>query len=183
MDKESLIKKAYDLGFDYEKKYRGCSQCTIAAVQDTLTIRNDYVFKAASGFPAGCGLLGDGICGGYTGGIMIMSLFFGRRREKFDDDREERYRSLHMACALHDKFIEEYGTIICKEIHIKIFGRSFDMWDEEEKQLFEEAGAHKDKCTTVVANASAWTIGAILSEIEKLSLKIKDFNHLQCIMD
>ena len=57
------------------------------------------------------------------------------------------------------------------------------MWDEEEKQLFEEAGAHKDKCTTVVANASAWTIGAILSEIEKLSLKIKDFNHLQCIID
>lgn len=112
-----------------------------------------------------------------------MSLFFGRRREKFDDDHEERYRSLHMVCALHDKFIEEYGTIICKEIHVKIFGRSFDMWDEEEKQLFEDAGAHKDKCTTVVANASAWAAGIILNEIEKASLEMKDFYHLQCIMD
>ena len=81
MEKESLIKKAYDLGFDYEKKYRGCSQCTIASVQDTLGIRNDYVFKAASGFPAGCGLLGDGICGGYTSGIMSMSLFFEEKEK------------------------------------------------------------------------------------------------------
>ena len=183
MGRESLIKKAYDLGFEYEKKYRGCSQSTIASVQDTLEIRNDFVFKAASGFPAGCGLLGDGMCGGYTGGIMIMSLFFGRRREKFDDDREENYRSFRMACALHDKFIEEYGTIICRDIHCKIFGRSFNLWDPEDKKAFEDAGAHKDKCTTVVANASAWAAGAILDEIKKMSLEIEDFKHLRYIMD
>jgi C_GCAxxG_C_C family probable redox protein len=183
MDRESLIKKAYDLGFKYEKKYRGCSQSTIAAVQDALEIRNDYVFKAGSGFPAGCGLLGDGICGGYAGGIMIMSMFFGRRREKFDDDREENYRSFRMAHTLHDEFIREYGTIICKEIHCKIFGRSYNLWDSEEKKAFEEAGAHKDKCTTVVANASAWSTGVILDEIDKLSLDLKDFKFLECVMD
>ena len=112
-----------------------------------------------------------------------MSLFFGRRREKFDDDREENYRSFGMANTLHDKFMQEYGTVICKEIHCKIFGRSYYLWDSEEKQAFEEAGAHKDKCTTVVANAAAWSTGAILDEIEKMSLEIKDFNHLKCIMD
>ena len=46
MNKASLVKKAYSLGFAYEKKYRGCSQCTLAAIQDTLGIRNDFVFKA-----------------------------------------------------------------------------------------------------------------------------------------
>jgi len=34
MEKEELIKKAYDLGFKYEKNYRGCSQCAIAAIQE-----------------------------------------------------------------------------------------------------------------------------------------------------
>jgi hypothetical protein len=40
--------KAFQLGFDYEKTYRGCFQCTIAAIQDTLDIREDKVFKAAT---------------------------------------------------------------------------------------------------------------------------------------
>jgi len=178
VDKDQLIKKAYENGFEYEKRYHGCAQCAIAAVQDTLGIRNDFVFKSASGFAAGCGLLGNGICGGYSGGIMVMSLFFGRRREKFDNDREENYRSYHMACALHEKFKEEYGTVICQDIHKMIFGKTFDLWDGDQKQLFEEEGAHRDKCTTVVANASAWVTEILLNEISDCSMQLSDFHHL-----
>jgi len=178
MNKESMIRKAFERGFQYEQTYRGCAQCTIAAVQDTLEIQNDFVFKSASGFAAGCGLLRDGVCGGYSGGIMMMSLFFGRRRDKFDSDRENNYRSYHMACSLHEKFDAEYGSIICQEIHKKIFGRSFDLWNIEEKNKFEEAGAHREKCTTVVANASAWVTEIILDEIEKQSMRLQDFHYL-----
>ena len=52
----ALTDKAYELGFAYEKEYRGCVQCTIAAVQDTLGVRNDFIFKSASGLSAGGGL-------------------------------------------------------------------------------------------------------------------------------
>jgi hypothetical protein len=31
---EEFLKKAFDLGFQYEKVYRGCSQCVLAAIQD-----------------------------------------------------------------------------------------------------------------------------------------------------
>jgi len=48
-----LMEKAFQLGFDYEKTYRGCAQCTIAAIQDTLDIREDNVFKAATGLAEG----------------------------------------------------------------------------------------------------------------------------------
>ena len=51
--KNELMEKAFQLGFDYEKTYRGCSQCTIAAIQDTLDIREDNVFKAATGLAGG----------------------------------------------------------------------------------------------------------------------------------
>lgn len=40
--------------------------------------------------------------------------------------------------------------------------------------------AHKDKCTGVVANASAWTIGILLDEIEKRKNTLEDFMHLNC---
>lgn len=39
-----------------------------------------------------------------------------------------------MAAALHDKYIEKYGTVICAEIHKKIFGRSFYLRDDEQKK-------------------------------------------------
>ena len=67
---EATLKKAYDLGFEYEKVCKGCSQCVLAAIQDLFAARNDDVFRAASGLAGGAGLCGDGCCGGYSGGVM-----------------------------------------------------------------------------------------------------------------
>ncbi len=174
MNRKTLIDKARKLGFDYERDYRGCAQCTIAAVQDTLGVKNDAVFKAASGLAAGGGMLCVGFCGGYSGGVMMMSSLFGRRREMFDGDRDDRYASFHMANALHDRFVKKYGSVICREVHDEIFGRRFDLWDPEGKKAFDEAGAHTDKCTGVVADACAWVCEIILDEIEKRNIGLGD---------
>jgi C_GCAxxG_C_C family probable redox protein len=179
MDIQVFTEKAYRLGFEYERDYRGCSQCSIAAIQDTLGIRNDFVFKAGSGLATGGGLLRVGLCGGYSGGVMMMSSFFGRSRDKIDDDREEKYCSFNMAVSLHDLFIGKYRSVICREIHECIFGCSYDLWNEEERQAFEEAGAHRDKCTGVVADASEWATKLILEEIEKRGLELADFEYLK----
>ena len=137
-EKNKLMELAYSLGYEYEKNYRGCAQCTVAAVQDALDIKSDILFKAASGLATGGGLLCDGVCGGYSGGIMIMSSFFGRKRENIDDDHDEKYCSFRMATYLHKKFINKYGSVICKDIHNKIFGRTYDLWNPEEKEAFKE---------------------------------------------
>ena len=179
MDIQAFIEKARRLGFEYERDYRGCSQCSIAAIQDALGVRNDYVFKAGSGLATGGGLLRVGLCGGYSGGVMMMSSFFGRSRELIDGDREEKYCSFNMAVALHDLFVGSYGSVICREIHECLFGRSYDLWNKEERQAFEDAGAHRDKCTGVVADASGWATKLILEEIEKRGLKLADFEHLK----
>ncbi|MBN1836993.1 MAG: C_GCAxxG_C_C family protein, partial [Spirochaetales bacterium] len=115
MDKEAILQKAYDLGFKYEQEYRGCAQCAIAAIQDALGVRNDDVYKAASGLAGGAGECTDGLCGGYSGAIMAMSTFFGRTRpeEGSTKGREDKYVSFRMAAEVHDRFIEKYGTVIC----------------------------------------------------------------------
>jgi len=51
--KKELLEKAYRLGFEYEKIYRGCSQCAIAAIHNTLDIRDESVFKAGTGLATG----------------------------------------------------------------------------------------------------------------------------------
>jgi C_GCAxxG_C_C family probable redox protein len=177
-NRERYISRAYELGFGYERDFRGCAQSTIAAVQDTLGLRNDFIFKAASGLAGGCGLFGDGTCGAYTGGSMLLSSFFGRRRSRFDDDRDEKKCANLMIKQLRDRYLAEYGSIICSGVQTKIFGRSFDLWSRQDREDFEQAGAHTDKCTSVVGNASAWTMEILLQEIDRRGMTPDDFRHM-----
>ena len=107
MKKQEFLEKAYKLGFQGEHNVRGCAQCAIAAVMDALEIQNDIVYKSASGLAGGAGECIDGNCGGVSGGIIAMSMFFGRTREEEAtvQGRKDKYVSFRMAAALHDKFM------------------------------------------------------------------------------
>jgi len=61
----------------------------------------------------------------------------------------------------------------------KIFGRSFNFWDEKEKELFEASGGHIDKCPTVVAKTAQWTFKIIKEEINKSKEKRKGYEDKQ----
>lgn len=162
--KEELMEKAYRLGFEFEKTYYGCSQCIIGAVQDTLGIRDDGVFRAAAGLAAGGGLTGMGDCGAYAGGVMVLSQLCGRERSKFDDPEGTRYRALDLAKKLLDEFVRDYGTIICREIQMVKFGRPFYLRDGEERKKFDEQGGHSEKCPDVVGKAASKVVRIILEE-------------------
>jgi len=176
-DKEKIIQRALSLGFEYEKTITGCCQCTIAAIQDALEMRNDAVFKAGSGLTAGGGVSCEGSCGGFTGGVMVMSSIFGRRREKWDNDKPEKDCAHRMARALLDKFNREYGSNICGTIHRKIFGRDFNLIDVRDREAFEMLGAHTDKCTSVVGKAAAWTTELILNEMSERNMCRNDLSN------
>lgn len=177
--KENLIRRAYFLGVDYEKRIRGCCQCTIAAIQDALDIPNDAVFKAGSGLTAGGGLSCLGACGGYSGGVMVMSSLFGRRRDKWDHDKEEKDCAYRMAKSLLDRFQHEYGSHICRAIHGALFGREFDLLNAADREAFEKQGAHTDKCPSVVGNAAAWAAELILEETARRRLSLNDLRTIQ----
>jgi C_GCAxxG_C_C family probable redox protein len=177
MDKEKMMQVAFENGSKYERDYRGCNQCTIAAIQDALGIRNDCVYKAGSGLAGGLGECTDGVCGGYSGGSMMISLFFGRTRDEEGSEkgRADKYVSFRLTAVLHDKFIEKYNSVICSGVHKKIFGRSFDLRNDDDKKLFREAGAHDlDKCCAAVGDGARWTVEIILDEMEKRGLTLED---------
>jgi hypothetical protein len=177
MDREkkaAYIASAHRLGYTYEKTYRGCAQCTLAAVQDALGLPDEQLFRAASSLASGGGLTCAGSCGGFSAGLMFISSLLGRRREHFDDDDDFKYTSFTLGRTLHDRFIETYGTVICSGIHESIFGRTYDLYDPDDKQQFNDDGAHEDKCTSVVANAAAWTTEILLEELERRGLSIEE---------
>lgn len=178
MNKEELIQKAYKKGFYYEKTFRGCAQCTVAAIFDVLNIENDTIFKAACGLASGGGLSCEGTCGGYTGSVMVMSSLFGRRRKFFDNDEDYKRTAFRMAKILQEKFFNEFNTLTCNEIHKIVFGRTYDLWNPDEKHQFSLDGSHKMKCTNVVGLSASWAVELIIAELEYRDFGLEDLNSL-----
>jgi C_GCAxxG_C_C family probable redox protein len=162
--KKELLERAYQLGFEYEKIYRGCSQSAIAAIHDTLGIRDDSVFKAGTGLAGGGGLTGIGVCGGYVGGVMVISQLLGRERSNFEDPEKVRFRSYALARKFLEQYIGELGSVICRDIQTIKFGRPYYIAEPEDFDKFEEAGGHVDKCTDVVGKAARIAVKLILDE-------------------
>ena len=150
------MQKLYDLGYKYEQKYGNCAQCTLAALLDYFNIQEDQLFKAATGLSGGTAGMGNGNCGAYSGGVLFLSLSYGRERHEFAE-REKTQRVSALARKLHGKFMAEYGGVRCHDVQCKVFGRKFNFQDPEEYKAFEAAGAHEDKCPSVVGKAACWT--------------------------
>ena len=158
--KIDIIKTAFEEGFKNEAIYRGCSQCLIKSF---LTVVNqtgekaEFLFKAASLLAGGVAGCNDGACGAYSGAMMIISTIVGRELHDLDDvNAIIDGRGNEIGRKLRDNFIETYGSVICSNIHKKIFGRTFDFMKEEDTEALEAAGAHTEKCTVVVGMTNAW---------------------------
>jgi C_GCAxxG_C_C family probable redox protein len=162
--REVLLKKAYDMGSECARKYKGCSQCVVAVVQDLLGIREDAVFKAATALAGGIGLSGIGPCGGISGGVLILSQLIGRERSNIEDPDNIRSRSYDLAQKLVEAYLEEFGAIACRDVQTKKFGRPYYLRDPQEKEKFQDAGGHIDKCPDVVGKAAQMTVKIILDE-------------------
>ncbi len=160
---KTKAERAYDIGYRYEAEYSSCSQCVLAAVNDVIGGIDDEVFRASHSLSGGAAFSTKGTCGSLSGGIMAIGTRYGRKRDEFETVRDVPAHDLSKR--LYDRFIEEYGSPICSCVHERIFGRTFDFWDDEETQLFLDMGGHEDKCPAVVANVAKWTV-EILEETD-----------------
>jgi C_GCAxxG_C_C family probable redox protein len=162
-EKKSELKKAYDQGFKFERDYGSCSQCTFAAVSKVLGKGSEEIFQAIDGLAGGVARSTNGTCGALSGGVAMISLMYGRKEFPKLGTRE---KCMILAKKLYDKFIEEYGGILCKEIQTKKMGRSYDLWDPKEREMFDKAGGHTDVCPDVVGKAAKWTVEILLDEVQ-----------------
>lgn len=168
IDERELIlrKKAFELGFYYEQIYGGCAQCTIAACFETLGKSPEPLFQAATVLSGGGAVCTDGSCGSYSGALMVLGSFVGRSYTgMLADDNDEAYATANrMGQKLHAKYMQTYGDVQCAKVQEQIFGRAFRLYDPEDVKAFGEAGAHEDKCPSVVASACDWIIQILHSE-------------------
>jgi C_GCAxxG_C_C family probable redox protein len=165
--KEVILNEAESKGYEFEKKYHGCAQCVLGTLMDIFDMKEPEAFKAATGLAGGVGLSVQGTCGGLAGGVMAISLLYGRELDNLEDPEGLRFISYSLANKLHERFVQEYGSSVCKEIHKKILGKTYHLNNPEEWKEFLDAGGHTDKCPSVVGKAARWAAEIILEQEEK----------------
>ena len=177
MEREDLLEKIYQSAYKNEGKHGNCSQSLLAAINEHLGLVDDRLFKASHGLTGGIAVTTEGTCGALAAGIMLIGTKLGRSKENYYKATPGSFDPYKPSKRLLKRFTDEYGTCICNEVHKKIFGRRYDLWDEREFKDFEKADAHTTKCPEVVANTARWTIEILIEEfgeeIQKLNISNK----------
>ncbi len=150
-----LKEKIYKLGMENEAKYGGCAQCVLLTLSQTILDISPEVIKSGTALMAG-GVRSGNSCGAFSGALMAISCVVGRRPDNMEDSRAVSL-SAKAGRMLYQKFMDEYGSVLCRDIQYKIMGKSYRMYDPDDAKRFIADGGHDDKCTRVVAKACIWT--------------------------
>jgi len=160
MSTEELVTKIGRVALENDH-YSGCSQAVLGALQTELGIGNAESFRAATSLSGGVARRGE-TCGALLGALLGLGLVCGRDDMK---DTAAYGHAVDMAQSVIDDFKaavqarfaipSPLPSTLCRDIQTQIFGRSFDMTNAEDRQVFLNAGGHDPSgCPMVCAIAA-----------------------------
>jgi C_GCAxxG_C_C family probable redox protein len=159
--REEILDKIYNSAYKYEAEQGSCPQCVLATLYEILEVGDPKIIQASDAMAGGSALSTEGTCGALAGGLLAIGSIVGRTYEDFKAGKRKR-RIFQYSKKFYDRFIKEYGSPRCKDIHVKLFGRAFNLLDPKDYAEFDKAGAHVDKCPSVSGNAARWAAEIIL---------------------
>jgi len=140
--KHEILERVQLRAEEYNHFARNCARSTALAVMEEFGLGNMDVIKALSPFP---GFGGTGwMCGGVTGGLIALGLFFGNENLQ---DYDAVGRSIAAARLFMPRFEEQVGALVCPKIHEDVvFGRYMDpAASPQNMEAFAVAGGF-EKC-------------------------------------
>ena len=161
---EEFLKEVYDLAFDNEKKYTGCSQTVLGALKEKFSEVSEDVFKAGSVLAGGVARQGES-CGALIAALMAVSAVCGRERL---EDMDAYQKAMEPAIRVCQKFKEEIGDTICAEIHKLRYGRAYKLSLPEERQIFLEIGCRNVNGCPVVCGTAARIAAETILDIKNV---------------
>ncbi len=126
--KEQILDRVQRRAEAYEQVSQSCAKSSALAVMEEFGLGNIEVVTALSPFP-GVALTGE-TCGGVSGGMAALSLYFGR-----DDLLNIGANAVvYGKCRKFiQRFLKEMGTTKCRDLHENIiFGQYYETADPNE---------------------------------------------------
>jgi C_GCAxxG_C_C family probable redox protein len=143
--KQEILDRVQQRAEEYNYFARNCARSTALAVMEEFGLGNMEIIKALSPFP---GFGGTGwMCGGVTGGLIALGLFFGSEDMQNYDAVG---RTIGAARQFMPRFEEKVGAVVCPKIHEEVvFGRYMDpAASPENMEAFAKAKGF-EKCGTL----------------------------------
>ena len=169
MSTEELITKIGRVALQNDH-YSGCSQAVLGALQSELGIGDAESFRAATTLSGGVARRGE-TCGALLGALLGLGLVCGRDDMKDTaayghavDEAQAVIEDFKAALQARFAITSPLSTTLCRDIQTQIFGRFFEMANDEDRQAFLDAGGHADnKCPLVCATAAEVAARKILA--------------------
>ena len=118
-----------------------CAQSVLWAFSEEFGLSADTAVRLATGLGAGMAYRQE-VCGAITGGILVLSLRYGRGDSQDSTATEETYAKTR---ELMSRFEAEYGTCSCREL----LG-GCDIATEEGRKVFIDNDMLNTKCKRCV---------------------------------
>ena len=160
--KEQILDRVQQRAEEYNFILKNCPKGTALAVMEEFGLGNMEIVKALSPFP---GFGGTGwMCGGVTGGLIALGLYFGS-----DDllDDQAVGATIMAARKFMPRFKEEAGSVTCPTLQEDvIFGRYMDpAASPENMEAFAKAGGF-EKCGLLPGIGARLAAEIIIASLE-----------------
>ena len=131
----------------YMEISHNCAQSSFLALSEQFGLGNDEMVKALTPIP-GIAERGE-TCGAVTGALLALGLVYGRNNIS---DWQGYRDSLKPANEFCDRFEQELGSLMCRNIVKSEFGMELDLREKEDLEKFQAADP-TNKCSRVVQTA------------------------------
>lgn len=119
-----------------------CSQAVFAAFAEELGMSEDMALKVAIGFSGG--MRKAEVCGAVSGALMVLGMKYG---DAGKDNAESKAISYQKCAEFMDRFRQENGSFVCRDILGVDISTAEGMDNAREKNLF------MDICPKMVESA------------------------------
>lgn len=129
------VTKLHNEGFN-------CAQIVFSSFSEKLGMDCQLAKKVAACF--GGGMSCGEVCGAVTGALMVIGLKYGNYLPHTPEIKKQ---CAEKNAEFREKFLEEYDSIICREL------LGYDISIPEEKEIIKEKGLFENFCSDVITYA------------------------------
>ena len=153
MDKQTLIDTAVETARAAQIRDDICSRSVLIGLQTICDDISDEMITASLSLAAGTGAA-SGSCGAYCGGLLGVGMVHNHPYYEEIENPDLKMDAIIKLSEYRDKFLSQMGTVLCPEIHEKLFGRSYMFTDPIQQGEFLALEIHREKCAEVVVVAT-----------------------------
>ena len=164
-NREEILARVQRQAEEYNYFAGNCARSTALAVMEEFGLGNMQIVKALSPFP---GFGGTGwMCGGVSGGLIALGLYFGSDDLK---DRKAVAETMKAGRQFMARFESEAGAVTCRKIQeVVVFGRFMDPGaSPENMEAFAQARGF-EKCSLLAGIGARIAAEIIIESIEESS--------------